>query len=98
MTGKILGAALRPSQSRVFRSFAIGWEYIANCTVHQEFDGRRVKWNINSKGLRESEEYSYERNLSTKTRILVLGDSYTAGRGVEESERWTELVSEKLGS
>lgn len=53
-------------------------------------------WNTNGKGLRE-EQFSEEKPVNT-TRILVLGDSITAGWGVNVSDRYTDLLEEKLNS
>jgi hypothetical protein len=50
----------------------------------------RTKVSINSKGLRDK-EYPYER-VPGKRRILVLGDSYAWGFGVEQREIFTEVL------
>jgi lysophospholipase L1-like esterase len=50
---------------------------------------------INQKGLRDR-EHSYERPNNTK-RILVIGDSFAWGYGVEESERFSQLLETSLG-
>ena len=50
---------------------------------------------INSKGLRDS-EYDYEKPSGVK-RILVLGDSFTWGYGVEKDEIFTERLEKMLG-
>jgi lysophospholipase L1-like esterase len=50
---------------------------------------------INGNGLRDR-EHSYERQNDTK-RILVLGDSFAWGYGVEESERFSQLLEKSLG-
>lgn len=49
---------------------------------------------INSHGLRDR-EYSYER-LQGTGRILILGDSFAWGYGVEESQRFSELLEANL--
>lgn len=54
--------------------------------VHRDFS---VKVKINSHGLRD-EEYSLVR--TGKKRMLVLGDSFGWGFGVEQHERFTELL------
>ena len=50
---------------------------------------------INQKGLRDR-EHSYERPDDTR-RILVIGDSFAWGYGVEESERFSQLLETSLG-
>lgn len=49
---------------------------------------------INEKGLRDR-SHSYERQNGTE-RILVLGDSFAWGYGVEESERFSQLLEKSL--
>jgi lysophospholipase L1-like esterase len=50
---------------------------------------------INSKGLRDR-EYAYERTPG-RERILVLGDSFTFGHGVEESQTYAAVLEDLLG-
>ena len=49
---------------------------------------------INSKGLRDR-EYNYNKPDGIK-RIIVLGDSQTEGWGVEDGERFTEVLEDSL--
>lgn len=49
---------------------------------------------INSKGLRD-QEYEYKKPDGIK-RVVVLGDSFTWGYGVEEYERFTEVLEDTL--
>lgn len=51
---------------------------------------------INEKGLRDR-SHPYERQGDTQ-RILVLGDSFAWGYGVEESERFSQQLEESLGA
>lgn len=53
------------------------------------------KVRINQKGLRDR-EHSYKRTNNEK-RILVLGDSFAWGFGVEEENRFSELLETSLG-
>jgi lysophospholipase L1-like esterase len=55
----------------------------------------RIFVRTNQKGLRDR-EHSYERPNSTR-RILVIGDSFAWGYGVEESERFSQLLETSLG-
>lgn len=50
---------------------------------------------INENGLRDR-QHSYERQNDVE-RILVLGDSFAWGYGVEETERFSQLLEESLG-
>jgi lysophospholipase L1-like esterase len=57
-------------------------------------DGFRVKVKINSKGLRDK-EYTYEKPEGTY-RILILGDSITAGLAVPLEKLFSEIFEKKL--
>ncbi|MFH1770955.1 MAG: GDSL-type esterase/lipase family protein [archaeon] len=50
---------------------------------------------INSKGLRDK-EYDYEKDSSVK-RILFFGDSHVWGYGLNNSDRFSEILEKKLG-
>ena len=50
---------------------------------------------INENGLRDR-QHSYQRQNNVK-RVLVLGDSFAWGYGVEEPERFSQLLEENLG-
>lgn len=50
---------------------------------------------INDKGLRDR-QHTYERQNDME-RVLVLGDSFAWGYGVEESERFSQLLEQSLG-
>ena len=58
--------------------------------------GDKIYFNVkhNSKGLRESVHFDYSKK--GKKRILFMGDSFLWGFGVEEHERFTELLSSKI--
>lgn len=53
-----------------------------------------IRVRTNSKGLRD-ESFNNTPPENT-TRILVIGDSYTYGTGVNESDRYTEVLEKKL--
>ena len=73
----------------------LGWSGIPNTKVqisHPEFN---ITVSTNSHGLRDR-EYSYQRNH--KKRMLVLGDSFTWGYGVEDDERFTDVLENSLNN
>jgi lysophospholipase L1-like esterase len=55
----------------------------------------RTSVRINQKGLRDR-EHSYQRKTDNE-RIVVLGDSFAWGYGVEESARFSQLLEKSLG-
>jgi len=67
------------------RPGADGWFSISDSRTHVQ---------INSKGLRDG-EHAYARQ--GKPRVLVLGDSFTWGFGVERHERYTDRLGALLG-
>jgi lysophospholipase L1-like esterase len=68
----------------------LGWRNIPGWSATSL--GRKLT--INSKGLRDR-EYAYEPPDNTR-RILVLGDSYAWGYGVEDDEIFTEVLESRL--
>jgi len=52
---------------------------------------------INDQGFRADFNYS-KRNTTNERRILFLGDSFTAGDGVSNSERFSDILCQKLGA
>jgi hypothetical protein len=54
--------------------------------IHRDFS---VEISINSRGLRDT-EYTLERN--DKKRMLILGDSFSWGYGVQHHERFSEIL------
>ena len=55
--------------------------------------GKTLK--INSKGLRNTREYDYEKPPGTK-RIMVLGDSFAWGYGVSNDDMFTNVLEKQL--
>lgn len=68
----------------------LGWRNIPNWVASTA--GKKLS--INSKGLRDR-EYPYAKPPGVK-RILVLGDSYTWGYGVEDDAIFTEVLERRL--
>ena len=62
-------------------------------TLHRENDFK-VQVKINSKGLRDN-EYPYEKPDDTY-RILMLGDSFTFGYGVNIEDTMAKVLEENL--
>lgn len=73
----------------------LGWAHQPGQEGIFETKQFRTYVHINQKGLRDY-EHSYERTSDTR-RILVLGDSFAWGYGVEESQRFSQLLETSLG-
>ena len=74
----------------------IGHLYVPNlrARIPNELGGYYVE--TNSAGFRSSVEFHKERNKIP--RILFFGDSYTAGDGCDNNERFSELLGESLNA
>jgi lysophospholipase L1-like esterase len=72
----------------------LGWAHEPGQEGTFETPQFRTTVRVNNKGLRDR-EHSYERPNDHK-RILVLGDSFAWGYGVEESERFSQLLEKEL--
>lgn len=71
-----------------------GWRFRPGAQgIHSDLDFR-VTYRINSKGLRDS-EHGYEKSPGCR-RILVLGDSFTEGYGVEAEQAYPSRLGEVL--
>jgi lysophospholipase L1-like esterase len=73
----------------------LGWAHQPGQEGVFETPQFRTVVRINENGLRDR-EHSYERQNDNE-RILVLGDSFAWGYGVEESERFSQLLEGALG-
>lgn len=73
----------------------LGWAHEPGQEGIFETEQFRTEVRINERGLRDR-LHPYERQDATK-RILVLGDSFAWGYGVEESERFSQLLEADLG-
>jgi|GEM_PF-6990630 len=69
-----------------------GWFHKKSFMTWIETQEYATQMRINSKGLR-GKEYDYEKAPGTK-RIIILGDSYTFGLGVNEDETFSAKLSE----
>ena len=70
-----------------------GWSLKPNIHNWRVFDNKVL--NSNSKGIRGTKEYSYEKP-SGITRILILGDSYTFGEDVSDDETYSYYLEQML--
>jgi hypothetical protein len=71
-----------------------GWAVMPNVRNMTPF-GKGKFVNSNSRGLRGSNEYSYSRTPG-KQRILVLGDSFTFGTDVSDSDTYAHYLESSL--
>ncbi len=69
----------------------IGWWHVPNLRARIPLGGTFHTVVTNSAGMRASREYSRER-LPGRKRLVFLGDSYTAGDGVSNPQRFTDLL------
>jgi hypothetical protein len=72
----------------------LGWAHEPGQEGIFETPQFRTAVRINENGLRD-QEHTYERQNDNE-RILVLGDSFAWGYGVEESERFSQLLEKSL--
>ena len=72
----------------------LGWEHEPGQEGIFETQQFRTSVQINDKGLRDR-PHTYERQ-NDQERILVLGDSFAWGYGVEESERFSQLLEKSI--
>ena len=68
-----------------------GWWHIPNMDARLMLGQTYHRFQTNSTGMRDSREFTREIPAG-KTRIIALGDSYTAGDGVSNDRRATSLI------
>ena len=73
----------------------VGWVKLADTEMHRQTAEFDVRVRTNSRGLRGPESWSYERAAET-LRILMVGDSFTLGYTVAESESIPALLAGSL--
>src|SRR3989304_4685285 len=73
----------------------LGWAHQPGQEGMFETPQFRTAVRINLKGLRDR-EHAYERS-DDSGRILVIGDSFAWGYGVEESQRFSQLLETSMG-
>jgi hypothetical protein len=73
-------------------AYIYGWAMPPNSIVEWQVDGKQLHESINSDGFRDVEHDI----ASTKGRILIIGDSYTAGIGVSLDQLYTRQLQAML--
>jgi len=82
---------LNPIESCKQSDALIDHSYAPNCEAQFKSSEWSTNVKINSYGLRDEEP-----NSNAELKILVLGDSFTWGYGVEHNETYTELMQNQL--
>ncbi|MHC4454360.1 MAG: SGNH/GDSL hydrolase family protein, partial [Planctomycetota bacterium] len=70
-----------------------GWKSKPDIKDWKVFEDKAL--NTNSRGFRGKNEYSYGKNQN-KTRIMILGDSYTFGEEVSDNETYSYYLQEMI--
>lgn len=73
----------------------IGWWHVAGLRARLPLGGTYHTVVTNSMGMRASRDYSTGR-APGRTRLVFLGDSYTAGDGVSNGQRFTDLLESRF--
>ena len=99
MTLRLMGLKplyVSPERDRFWKyDSLLGWAHEPGQEGIFETPQFRTLVRINENGLRDR-QHSYERQ-NDLDRILVLGDSFAWGYGVEEAERFSQLLEKSLG-
>lgn len=76
----------------------IGYLYVPNSKMTLPVPGGGTYTiTINAAGIRSNREYTFAKPAGVKQRIIVLGDSFTAGQYVSNEHRFTEHLERRLG-
>ncbi len=88
---RIAGLGRKGSVGVLYRADGrLGWRHEAGITMVQEDREFAVTWHLDEQGLRRAS------SLGDGPRIAVLGDSHTAGHGVETDETWPSHLERLL--
>ena len=72
----------------------IGYRYIQNLKIRIPHEAGGYLYKTNSIGFRSDTEF--EKNYKRKKRAILFGDSYTAGDGVSNGERYSDILERNL--
>ena len=86
-----------PINEKVFSYLdeTLGMQYVPGAKWHFSHPEYLVEYAINEHGFRDTNDHRSP-NPEHKTRILLLGDSFTFGQGVNYDQTWPVLVEELL--
>lgn len=73
----------------------LGWWYIPRLRARIPHDGDFYLLRTNSRGMRSDRDYTLERPRGRR-RIVLLGDSYSAGDGVSNGERFSDRLEQRF--
>ena len=71
----------------------LGWWYVPNMRARIPMDGTFYMLRTNALGMRADRDYALEKPAGHK-RLVVLGDSYTAADGVDNGQRYSDLLEQ----
>jgi lysophospholipase L1-like esterase len=75
----------------------VGYRYIPHLRVRIPHEGGGYLMQVNEQGFRSDRPFASDR-APGQARILVFGDSFTAGDAVPNSQRYTELLEARLAA
>ncbi|WP_426176587.1 SGNH/GDSL hydrolase family protein [Massilia sp. TWR1-2-2] len=75
----------------------VGYRYIPNLRARIPHEGGGYLMQVNEHGFRSDQPFVKARTPGHR-RVLVFGDSFTAGNAVMNRQRYTELLETRLGS
>lgn len=70
----------------------LGWDLIPNSQSEYKSIEYDINYKINENGFRDDKDYKISKN---NKRIVVLGDSFTFGIGVNNNETFSKIIEEK---
>lgn len=72
----------------------VGRRFVPNLKARVPHEGGGYLLRSNSSGFRDDSEFQTERNDETQRRILLFGDSFTAGEGVSNGQRFGDYLTQ----